>query len=94
MHGRLAVTHYTDSIIRILSGTIPPKSNYHQSCPQTIYQFGNQHNLKGAESYKNKRRNNYQQKDYHNGGNRNRTNSAHYGYNVRVSNKFENLGKY
>ena len=97
MRGRLAVTHYTNSIIRILSGSIPPvhdmrKSNFHQSCPQTQYQNRNQYRHKGAANYQNNyaRNQTHQERDSH-GENREKVGSYSEGYNVRVSNRFNHL---
>ena len=100
MRGRLAVTHYTNSIIRILSGSIPPthdvrKSNFHQSCPQTQYQNRKQYKNKGAANY----RTNYKTAGHHTrnqdrdsqGENMEQFGSYSEGYNVRVSNRFNHL---
>ena len=103
MRGRLAVTHYTDSIIRILSGTaaLPvhlskSKSNFHKSCPQTLYQQGYQRNNRKDDRNQSRVGNNYTHgqtwKKSNNYGHRNQGNSQHYGSNVRVSNRFETLG--
>ena len=107
MRGRLAVTHYTNSLIRILSGTVPSvsissKEDYHQMCPQALYQQQQQHNFKGADTYQYKRRTNYtgglrqaQQGTHKFGGtNRQGYQSQHTRYNVSVSNKYDYLGNY
>ena len=98
MRGRLAVTHYTDSLIRILSGRVPSKfnsstqTNYHQTCPQTQYQTRRQYN-KGADNHRNKRRDYHKGgKSQHQGNNFDAPRNQHNGYNVKVSNKFAQLG--
>ena len=102
MRGRLAVTHYTNSIIRILSGSVPPpvfnssQSDNHQSCPQALYQ-SRQLYFKGADRYSNNHNrvgNNSMHGQMQQNGD-NYTNCRQpYGYNVRVSNKFSYLGNY
>ena len=106
MRGRLAITHYTNSLIHILSGTVPrfisSKQDNHQKCPQALYQQQQQHNFKGAASYQYGRRNNYvgghrqaQQGTPTFGGTyRQGYQSQHTRYNVSVSNKYDYLGNY
>ena len=100
MRGRLAVTHYTNSIIRILSGTVRSafnsyKSDYHQTCPQTNYQSRQPHNYRGADKYQNNRRDNYNHSHPSTSSeytpHRQQSSYERYGYNVRVSNKFSSL---
>ena len=103
MRGRLAMRHYTNSFIRILSELSP--SLYHRSCPQTKYQSRHTANYVQADNYQyqrgshsNRSRYNYRhgQTQQQTGYNSNRQyNTQHYGgYNVGVSNRFENLGNF
>ena len=104
MRGRLAVRHYTNSIIRILSELAPIKirlaqQDYHSSCPQTQYQSRHLYNHKGADNfqYQQRRGFNYRHtQTQHTGsfGENRQFNSQHYGYNVGVSNRFSHLGNY
>ena len=104
MRGHLAVRHYTNSMVNILSDVNPlGPDNYHQSCPQTNYQ--RRHNF--VSSQQNNMADNYQyQNSRHRGNNRHfRDSQSHqqtapYGDQgqryeqqyVRVSNRYDVLG--
>ena len=91
MRGRMAVTHYTDSFIRMLSGRVPDKSKskFHEAYPQQRYQPNNRR----ANIYQNRRENidlhGQTWKKSDNSGSRNQGNPQQYGSNIRVSNRFD-----
>ena len=106
MRGRLAIRHYTNSVIRILSDitqtkTKSPVQPFHSTCPQKQYQSQQQrnYNYKDADNfqYQRKYRNNYwraqTQQAGKNGGYK-QNGSQNTGFSVGVSNRFTSLGNY
>ena len=98
MRGRLAVRHYTNSLIRIVASVFDnnmsgqnyekgkfERNNYHERCPQTNYQ----------RNYRQFPRQQPQQ--LQSGGRWNNTlqyNGHNTGFNVPLSNRFNMLGNY
>ena len=99
MRGRLAVRHYTNSLIRILSELSPSLTNYHNTCEQTRYQDRQQYNYSQGGQKNNfqyqqssqKRRTWHGQRQTGGQGYNGKRND---GYNVKVSNRFSNLGNF
>jgi hypothetical protein len=98
MRGRLAVRHYTNSLIRIMSFLPQTKTNssendFHANCPQTQYQSRQSH--RGADNFRVQHRGRSskwyrpEQNRDNNGGFR-QTDSAD---NIEVVNRFNNLAK-
>ena len=117
MRGRLAIRHFTNSFIRILSELSPPARNYpsqdfHRSCPQTQHQsrqpdnygqdkFGQPGKYEyqyqcGSHGYNTNSKHHYRQNrtQTDSTGYHRQFNTQNYGYNVGVSNRFNNLGFY
>ena len=106
MRGNLAIKHYSSSLIRILNELNPDKSdNYHQKCPQTIYQG------QAEQYYHTDRRNHpdyqYQSRRYRNrvyqghtqsqyqrceNGGYEKNNTRYHGHDAGVWNRFSPLG--
>ena len=87
MRGRLAVRHFTNSYIRILSECLHPQDNYKSDNYQ--HQRGN-HGYRQTQGRQNHSRGQAQHREGHGRQNGYQQNSGH----VRVSNRFANLGNY
>ena len=93
MRGRMAIRHYSNTMIRIIDELSPKKKdNFHQSCPQTIYQ---QNSNDGNYQYQNRRYRNTEysgnrqpKKMYTNGRYSAGSNAKYYEYNTTVNNRF------
>ena len=104
MRGRLAIRHYTNSVIRILSDICQTKSQspqqpFHSTCPQSQYQSRQQRNYRDADNFQFRRkyRNNYrrtQTQQADNNGGHKQYRSLNSGFNIGVSNRFNSLGNY
>ena len=99
MRGTLAVRHYTNSLIRVLTGVNPlGVDNYHKSSPHIKGQgWQNAKNMQRNEfQYQNRR---YRRNITHTRNSRpqngpNQFDTQHYEYNMGVSNRFHILGNY
>ena len=109
MRGRLAVRHFTNSFIRILSElspSMPNQSNYHDTCPQALYKSRQQDNYNPTSNYQYQRsrhnnRDGYYNRDSYNGqqqagrsGYNRHFNTQHFDNKVSVSNRFSPLGNF
>ena len=103
MRGYLAVKHYTGSFVRMLrpsmanmrAGRDQQKSDFHASCPQTVYQR-NKHGQTGQYGYRQRGGSTHQQDGYNTQAGRgfNRNNNAQFRNNHVGSQYDENVYNY